>query len=168
VRFSWLESQFLDFVRTDQFLSPGGGGTPFLFRDQQSSGNPLLNSPKYKISLTAEQTVPLFSIGFVTLRYDAAWSDTTYYDSTKGVGLGDINGDHFLPKNTVAQPPFWIHNLRLSWRSPDERVEIAGWVRNLTDQAYKTFAFDGSAFRKTSIYYVNDPRTVGGSIMVTF
>jgi outer membrane receptor protein involved in Fe transport len=167
VRFSWLESQFLDFVRRDQFLSPIPSD-PVSFRDQQNSGHPLLNSPKYKISLTAEQTVPLFSVGFLTLRYDGAWSDTTYYDPSKGRGLGDFQGNKFLPKNTVAQPPYWIHNLRLGWRSPDERVEIAGWVRNLTNQSYKTFAFDGSTFRNTSIYYVNEPRTYGGSLQVTF
>ena len=83
------------------------------------------------------------------------------------MGLGDINGNKFLPKNTISQPPYWIHNVRLSWRSPDERVEIAGWVRNLANQETKTFAFDGSSFRNTTIYYVNEPH-LGGSVQITF
>jgi hypothetical protein len=41
-------------------------------------------------------------------------------------------------------------------------------VRNLTNEAYKTFAFDGSAFRRTTIYFVSDPRTIGGSIQINF
>ena len=91
VRFSWLESQFLDFVKVDQFLAQGAGDSSVLFREQQNSGNPLLNSPKYKVSLTAEQTVPLFNVGFASLRYDAAWSDTTYY-ADQGARPGRFHG----------------------------------------------------------------------------
>ena len=35
-------------------------------------------------------------------------------------------------------------------------------------RAYKTFAFDGSNFQATTIYFVGDPRTVGASIAVNF
>jgi outer membrane receptor protein involved in Fe transport len=169
LRFSWLESQFLDFVTTDQFLAETGGTSDLvIFRDSQNSGNPLLNSPKFKISLTAEQSVELGRYGSVSLRYDATWSDITYYDATKGVGLGDVDGNKFLPSETIAQEPYWLHGLRLSWRSSDERFELALWVRNLANHAYKTFAFDASTFRQTTIYFVGDPRTFGGSIGVTF
>jgi outer membrane receptor protein involved in Fe transport len=47
-------------------------------------------------------------------------------------------------------------------------MEIAGWVRNITNQAYKTFAFDGSTFEETSIYFVGDPRTFGGTLTINF
>jgi len=172
VRFSWLKSQFLDFVRTDQFLNTtGGGGDIVRFKQTQNSGNPLLNSPEYKVSITAEQTLPLGSggrYGYLVGRYDVVWTDKSYYDASKGVGLGDENGNYFLPNSTIAQDPFWVHNIRLAWRAPGGRVEIAGWGRNLTNEAYKTFAFDGSTFRRTTIYYVGDPRTYGGSLVVTF
>lgn len=169
LRFSWLESQFLDFVRTDQFLAETAGTSDLvIFRESQNSGNPLLNSPRFKISLTAEQSVELGRYGSLALRYDATWSDITYYDATQGVGLGDSRGGKFLPKQTIAQVPFWLHGLRLSWKAPDERVELALWGRNLGNQAYKTFAFDASTFRDTTIYFVGDPRTFGGSIAFTF
>ena len=41
-------------------------------------------------------------------------------------------------------------------------------MRNLTNEAYKTFAFDGSTFNGTSIYFVSDPRTFGGTVTITF
>jgi len=169
LRFSWLESQFLDFVKTDQFLNPvAGASDTVVFKQTQNSGNPLPNSPRFKISLTGEQTLPIGRYGSVILRYDGVWTDKTFYDPSAGSGLGDVNGEKFLPDDTIAQVAFWLHNLRLSWRSPNESIEIAGWVRNLEDEGYKTFAFDGSTFRQTTIYFVGDPRTIGASLVVDF
>jgi outer membrane receptor protein involved in Fe transport len=168
VRFAWLESQFIDFVRRDQFLRSGGGGSLVNFRESQNSGNPLLNSPRFKVSMTAEQTVTLGDYGSLTLRYDGVWTDKTYYDATKGSGLGNEDGDAFLPDNTIAQPAYWLHNLRATWRSVEGRLEVAGWVRNIENQEYKQFAFDGSSFQSTTIYFVGDPRTYGMSLMVKF
>jgi iron complex outermembrane receptor protein len=171
IRFAWLESQFLDFVQVDQFLSGGaggGGGSQFNFRERQNSGNPLLNSPRFKISMTAEQTIPLGRYGSLIPRYDGVWTDTTFYDPTEGRGLGDEDGDQFLPEDTIAQPAFWLHNLRLAWRAPNDRIEVAAWVRNLENKAYKTFAFDASNFQATTIYFVGDPRTYGISLVVNF
>jgi len=169
VRFSWLESQFLDFVKRDQFLASSGGQDLVTFRESQYSGNPLLNSPRFKVSLTAEQRISLGRFGSLTPRYDAVWTDTTYYDPTRGAGLGNLEGEQFLPSNTIAQRPYWLHNLRLGWQAPGATaIEIAGWVRNLTNQVYKSFAFDGSSFRRTTIYFVGDPRTYGVSASITF
>ncbi len=51
---------------------------------------------------------------------------------------------------------------------PGGRVEIAGFVRNIANKAYKTFAFDGSTFNNTTIYFVGDPRTFGGTLTINF
>jgi outer membrane receptor protein involved in Fe transport len=156
-----------DFVQRDQFLR-SGAGSQVAFRERQSSGNPLLNSPRFKVSMTAEQTVRLADYGSLTLRYDGVWTDTTFYDSTAGRGQGDEFGEQFLPEDTIAQGPYWLHNLRLSWRAPNERIEVAGWVRNIENTPYKTFAFDGSNFQATTIYFVGDPRTYGISLIFNF
>jgi outer membrane receptor protein involved in Fe transport len=168
VRFSWLESQFLDFVQTDQFLRSAREGGGAIARQTQNSGNQLLNSPRFKVSITAEQTVPLWRYGSLTFRYDGAWTDTTYYDATEGRGIGNRQGEQFLPENTIAQQPYWLHNVRVGWMAPGGRIEIAGWGRNLANTAYKSFAFDGSTFRDTTIYFVGDPRTWGMSMVVNF
>jgi outer membrane receptor protein involved in Fe transport len=55
------------------------------------------------------------------------------------------------------------------YRPPlSNNVEILGWVRNVTDQAYKTFAFDGSFFANLTVNWVGEPRTFGGTVRFAF
>jgi outer membrane receptor protein involved in Fe transport len=168
VRFGWLESQFLDFVQLQQEIIAPQGVQLTVNRELQNTGNNLLNSPRFKVSLTAEQMVPLGRWGSVTARYDGVWTDTTFYDATEGRGIPNVQNVEFLPEDTIAQPAFWLHNLRLSYRPPGVPIEIAAWVRNLTNEAYKTFGFDGSTFTNTSIYFVGEPRTYGATLTVNF
>ncbi len=169
VRFGWLESQFVDFVQLQQDITTIAGRQTVVNRELNNTGNRLLNSPQFKVSITAEQSFPLGRFGNLTPRYDGVWTDTTYYDATEGRGIPNNANQQFLPKNTTAQKPFWIHNLRVAWTPPGAtQIEIAAWVRNLTDEAYKNFAFDGSTFNSTTIYFVGDPRTYGGSLRVSF
>jgi outer membrane receptor protein involved in Fe transport len=169
VRFGWLESQFLDFVQIQQEkVNLPGLGQVTVNRELQNTGNNLLNSPEYKVSLTAEQTLSIGGWGSVTVRYDVVWTDTTYYDATQGRGIPNVQNFQYLPEETIAQPDFWIHNLRVSYLTPDNKIEVAGWVRNFADKAYKTFAFDASTFNNTTIYNVGDPRTYGVTLIVNF
>ena len=137
-------------------------------RELVNTGNQVLNAPRFKVSMTGEQTLQLDRWGSFTARYDGVWTDTTYFDATEGRGIPNIDGINFLPENTIAQEAYWIHNLQLSYRPSSERFELALWVRNLTNKAYKTFAFDGSGFQRTTIYFVGEPRTFGGSLTVNF
>ena len=73
-----------------------------------------------------------------------------------------------FPKNTMSQEAYWLLNARLAYRTPDGRIEVAGWVRNFTDESYKSFGFDASTFNNTSIYFVGDPRTYGLSLNLNF
>jgi iron complex outermembrane recepter protein len=168
VRFAWLETQFLDFLLLQQQVISRGPAQVTINRELQNSGNPLLNSPQFKVSLTAEQTLPLWSYGFLVPRYDVVWTDDTYYDATKGRGIPNTQNFQYLPKLTIAQRAYWLHNARLAYRTPDGRLEIAAWVRNIENRPYKTFAFDGSTFQGTTIYFVGDPRTYGVTATVTF
>jgi outer membrane receptor protein involved in Fe transport len=168
VRFAWLESQFLDFVQVQQVNITRPGADIIVGREIQNSGNPLLNSPKYKVSITAEQAFPIWHYGFLIPRYDAVWTDDTFYDATGGRGIPNASGVQFYPKLAIAQRAFWLHNARLAYRTPDGRLELAAWVRNIENKGYKTFAFDGSTFFRTSIYFVGDPRTYGGTATFTF
>ena len=61
VRFGWLESQFLDFVQLQQEIVrlPPVNVQQTVNRELQNTGNQLLNSPRFKVSLTAEQMLPL-------------------------------------------------------------------------------------------------------------
>jgi outer membrane receptor protein involved in Fe transport len=168
VRFGWLETQFLDFVQLQQEIISVRGGLVTVNRELQNTGNPLLNSPRFKVSLTGEQTIPIGRFGSLTGRYDGVWTDQTYFDATKGFGLPNIDDIHALPGDTISQPAYWIHNLMLTYQPPNGRMSLSAWVRNLTNESYKTFAFDATTFNSTSVYFVGDPRTYGGTFTVNF
>ena len=163
-RGGWLESSFLDFS-TSQSREINGKITDV---QQDYSGNPLINSPRFKVSAAAEWTVDLGRWGAVIPRYDFAWSSDIYFDPNRGRGAPNELGTTFLPKYAVGQESYWIHNVRLGYRVPEGNVEIAGWCRNLTDKVYKNYAFDASTFANVLINYVGEPRTYGLDVTVRF
>jgi iron complex outermembrane receptor protein len=169
-RFGWLESSFIDYVQIQSVRRFVGNAANAIIVESELnySGNRLLNSPQFKLSLTGEQSIPLGRYGMFTLRYDASWSDTSYFDATEGRGLPNDNGEYFLPENTIGQEPYWVHNLLVRYRPPVGNLEIEGWVRNLTGQVYKSFAFDATQFQDTTIYFVGEPRTWGMTLIVNF
>ena len=169
VRFGWLESQFLDFTQVQLVQRQIGNDFFVEPLEINNTGNRLLNSPRFKVSITAEQTFDLGRWGSLIPRYDGAWTDTTFFDATEGRGGPNLDRQIFLPENTLAQVPYWLHNFRLAYRVPRGNIELAGWVRNITNKAYKTFAFNASgAPFGTTIYFVGEPRTYGLSLMVNF
>jgi outer membrane receptor protein involved in Fe transport len=172
-RLGWLETQFLDF--TNQVyrskLVPGQGGLPTTLTLPvlvDYSGNQLINSPRLKSSFAAEWTIDLGRWGAVIPRYDFAWTDDIFFDPSEGRGSPDPFGDFPLPELTTGQRAFWLHNARLAYRTPAGNMEIAAWGRNLTDNVYKTFAFDASTFSNVVINYVGEPRTWGISLSVNW
>jgi outer membrane receptor protein involved in Fe transport len=171
-KFAWLEGEFVDFVRTQivtGFVAPGVPPAP-LVTELDQSGNRLLNAPRFTISLTLQQAFPIGRFGTIIPRWDGAWKAKTYYDSTEGRGLPNRPPDQqiFLPKNTIGQQALWIHNVRLAYLTPDESIEVAGWVRNVSNETYKSFAADLTTFQRTTLYFVGDPRTFGVTTSVRF
>ncbi len=55
-------------------------------------------------------------------------------------GLGSVGGN--FPIDTFSQGPLFLMGASLGWWSADERYQVSGWVRNLTDEAYLTQTFD--------------------------
>ena len=166
-RFSWLESQFLDFTITNFKqvpISPTKSKTLAVQTDY--SGNRLINSPQFKVSLSAEWTLDLGRWGMIIPRYDAAWSDDIFFGPNEGRGAVNISSEVYKPPCTNGQCAYWIHNLRLAYRTGEGNIEVAGWVRNLTDAVYKTYAFDASEFAKLTINFVSEPRTFGLDVMI--
>jgi iron complex outermembrane receptor protein len=168
-RFGWLESEFLDFTNSQlrQFTLPGRrvATLPLLI---DFTGNQLINAPRFKLSLGAEWSFPLGSFGTITPRYDGAWSDDIFFDATEGRGSVNVEGTTVLPDFAIGQPAFWLHNLSLQYSTPKANVELTAWVRNLTDEVYKTFAFDAVNFGNVVVNYVGEPRTYGLSLSFYF
>ncbi len=165
VRFGWLESQFLDFVNTIERLDPA---TLLPFQQEENyTGNPLPNAPQFKVSGTVRWPFELGGLGTFTPRYDVDWTDDTFFGPNGGRGIEDIQGNS-LPEYTIGQKAYIRHNLRFSYLTPDGMIEVSGWVRNLTDTRYKTYAFDARIFAATVINFVGEPRTAGADISIRF
>jgi outer membrane receptor protein involved in Fe transport len=166
-RFSWLQSRFLDFTNRRTALVVGEGVVTDII---DYSGNSLPNSPNYKISATVEWYFDLGSLGVVIPRYDFAWTDDLYFDPSNGIGVAKNSQGGFgkLPELTLGQPAYAIHSLRLSYRNADSTAEVSLWGRNLTDQRYKSYAFDATAFNSVILNFVGEPRSFGIDFALNF
>ncbi len=168
-RFGWLESEFLDFTnqvaRTIATPQPPPIIVPVTI---DYTGNRLPNTPKYKLSLTAEWEFDLGRYGWIVPRYDYTWTDDVYFDPSEGRGLPNDAGEIYMPEYAIGQRAYGIHNLRIAYRTANENIELAYWVRNLTDETYKTLAFDASANANIVGNLVGDPRTMGVSFTLRF
>ena len=106
-------------------------------------------------------------------RYDGAFSSDIYFNQAEGrrttnfVAQGVTQLPEF-PECAIGQCAFWLHNVRLAYQSPDGRIEIAGWVRNIEDAVYKTYGFDASEFGGLTIAYVSEPRMYGFDFSVNW
>jgi len=165
-RGGWLESKFLDFTNTVE--RPGAIPGSNIEVEVDASGNQLINSPRFKVSASAEWTFDLGRWGSVIPRYDFAWTSDIFFDPYEGRGTPDNSGRTFLPEYAVGQRRYWLHNVRLGYRVPEGNVEIAGWCRNVTNLAYKNYAFDATTFSSVLLNFVGEPRTYGMDFTVRF
>ena len=168
-RVGWLESKFLDF-KNDRLKSVEISQTPSIVETVpipiDFTGNRLPNSPRFKVTLIADYTVELGKMGRLTPRYDAVWSDDVYFDPTESIGTEP--NEVYLPKGSIGQPAYWLHNFRLTYATADGHIEVAGWVRNMTNELYKTFGFDASLIQATTINFLGEPRTYGMDVRLAW
>jgi outer membrane receptor protein involved in Fe transport len=136
-------------------------GAPILAFDVDWTGNRLPNTPRFKWSGTLQYTIDLGSYGFLIPRWDGAWSEDVFFDASDGRGIPNNAGRPQLPEYAIGQPAFWIHKVRLAWRSASEALEVAVWVDNVENEVYKTLAFDASEGANLVGNQVGDPRTYG-------
>ena len=165
LRFGWLESRFLDFNDSVVRRTESQGNTRIV---TDFNGNPLPNAPQFKISGSLKYTLQMGRSGSLTPRYDFSWSDDVFFDPSAGRGAPDANGEIFMPENTIGQEALMLHNFRLTYSTQSGNVEISGWVRNLTNEVYKSLSFDASAGPGLVGNLLGDPRTYGLSARVNF
>jgi iron complex outermembrane receptor protein len=148
--FGWLESRYTDFVRErEEFVGLGR-----ITRVDDFSGNQLINAPRFAFSGFAQWNLPLGRYGFLVPRLDWSFKDEVFFSpaNIEPVGQGDL----------------WLLNARLAYRTPDEAIEVAGWVRNFTDEVYRLDVIDLTRFQRSILYAMGDPRTYGITLSVRF
>lgn len=162
--FAWLHGEFIDFQLRNTFLI-GRGPVPVV---SDFSGNQFQNSPQFKASGSLSWTFDFGPYGSLIPRYDFSWSDDVFFGVNEGRGTPDNRGRDRLPELAIGQPAYWLHDVRLTYRSPTATVEVSLWMHNVTDEVYKSFAFDASNFSAVVLNYVGDPRTMGVDVSFLF
>jgi iron complex outermembrane receptor protein len=117
-------------------------------RDRQ-----MVLAPKTTVNAMARYTVDMSNGGNVAFQMDGNYSSSMYFDS--------------LNQPATKAGPTYKLNSRISW-SPDKSWEAAFFVKNMTNQINKIYAFDLTA----DVGYVQEvysaPRTYGLSVTRKF
>ncbi|MEZ4331549.1 MAG: TonB-dependent receptor [Myxococcota bacterium] len=171
LRLGWLESEFLDFTQLQFRQIPSGSiqDPPVIVPVAiDFTGNRLPNTPRFKVSTSIEYRWEIGAFGRLIPRYDLAWTDDVFFDPSDGRGSPDNSGRIFMPDFAIGQRGYVLQNVRLAYQTPEEGIEVAFWVRNLTDQTYKTLAYDASASAGLVGNLVGDPRTYGVQVALNW
>ena len=128
------------------------------------TGNRLLGSPDWSMSGSVEYSIPLpLGLGALVPRFSFSWQDDIFFDPAEGKGTSQE-----LPDGTIAQKAYWLLNAGLLWRNEGDWLEVSGWVRNITEEAYRVQSFDlTDDFGFVADYY-GDPRTYGFTVSLYF
>jgi iron complex outermembrane recepter protein len=166
--FGWLHGEFIDFQIRNTLPTGTGDAVPVTI---DLSGDSLLNSPEFKVAGSATWTFDMGRFGAVIPRYDFSWTDDVFFGLNEGRGTAaaiSADGAPRLPEFAIGQTAYWLHNLRLGYRTPSSNVEFAIWCRNVADKVYKNYAFDATNFSQVVLNFTGQPRTIGFDVIVTF
>ena len=170
--FGWLESRFLDFADSGirRIVLGVESDPPVIITEVpiDFTGNRLPNTPRFTVTGHIKYTLDMGSAGTLTPRWDYSFTDDNFFDPSNGQGAPNNGGELFLPRFAIGQKGYLIQDMRLTYKTLDESIQISGWVRNLTNEVYKSISFDASATAGLVGNFLGDPRTYGLSAKVTF
>lgn len=160
---AYLDSEFTDFTPDVPDLAPGNGTLPCDAGSTAVSTNPadgcipnyagndLRQAPKVTASLYGKYAFDLGDLGVVTTKLNYRYQDHSFYD----------------PDNNAitAIPQYRIWDARVAWNSADGKWEVAGWVKNIGDEEYRTHVYSQRA-GTIAFATFGAPRTSG--VTVTF
>ena len=109
------------------------------------SGNQLPNAPHFSAAGLIDYRVPVGQ-GALDLQFSATYKSHQFFDTAND------------PYTT--QDGYWLENARVAYSPPGSHWEVAGYVRNLSDEKYLLDAFDLS-FVGFIQGIVGTPRTFG-------
>jgi iron complex outermembrane receptor protein len=182
LNFGWLDAEFTDFEFTrtvGKQVRPGpGGGVERILADIDFTGNKLISAPRFTLVGVLEYELELAGWGSLVPHFDFSFKDEVFFDGSNGEGAAANISDFDVPpsvrlpgpfpKNTMSQEAYWLFNARLAYRTPDGLIEVAGWVRNLTNEEYLVDAFDLSLGTSKVLQIWGMPRTYGVTLSLTW
>ncbi|MFA5632013.1 MAG: TonB-dependent receptor [Porticoccaceae bacterium] len=144
VGLSVLDSEYTSFPGAP--ITQPDAGQPVTIGD--ASGNKLIRAPDYTFNVGATYEVPTeYGIVGTTVNY--------YYN----------DGFFWEPENRLAQDSYSILNAEISWASPDEKLRLSIFGKNLTDDEYSFYANSGGFGDLVS---AGAPRTGGFAVEYNF
>ena len=122
----WLDAEFDDFTSVDPVNVPQGRvppnePTPI---PEDFSGNKLINSPEWSVNFSVQYTFDLGRVGGLTARAQSHWQDDWYHRP------------YNLPED--KDESYTTTDVRLIWRSPEERWYAEAFVNNISDEQFAT------------------------------
>ena len=147
----WLDTEFGSFVVTKTVPQPRGPPEP---RHFDYRGNALVAAPEWNFSAIAEWEFPLFGWGSLVPQYDLNWRSKAYLDPQM--------------VDPISQDAYWVHNARISYRTPDDRIELSFWVANLFEEEYKVDVFDVTRDGNTILEVWSEPRMYGVTLSLNW
>jgi len=139
----WLDTEFGEFVVTKAVADRRGSYEV----DFSYEGNKLVAAPTWNWAIIVEYEFPLFGWGSLVPQYDCNYRSKVYLDPQM--------------IDPISQDGYWLHNARIAYRTPDDRIEVAFWVANLLDEEYKVDVFDLSRDYNTILEVWGEPRMYG-------
>lgn len=139
--YAYLDAQFTSFT-----------GTPSITGTGDFTGNRLRLSPKHTASWYARLTWDL-GYGQMAAKVSYRYQSLAFLD----------------PNNNAITtiPSYDIWDIRLAFTSPDGRWEVAGFVKNLGDEKYRTHVFSQRGSRIAFALF-GEPRTGGVTITLNY
>ena len=154
---AYLYTEYTNFVNVDTRLvtDPLNPGTVITFAEIQNfSGNQLVSAPEFSFSGDFSYTFDLGDIGTLTPRLDYSWRSKVYFTPENQASLGDRSR--------------LLVNTRLAWSTMDGKFEIAGWMRNVTNEVYRVTAINLIRVLNQIDYAIAEPRTYGVTGTIKF
>ena len=160
----YLDTEYDEFTTFLEIARPPQSGGGVIQSVQDYSGNPLLAAPEWAMNGSIDYTIPLpFDFGTLRPRFSFTFKDHIFFDPNEGRG-----GAGNVPKRTFSERKYWLYNAGLIYQSPDQRFEFSGWVRNITNKAYRIQSFDLSSSRRAGLDVYGDPRTYGVTLSLRY
>lgn len=161
---SWIDATYTSFPNASVPAALNSGLPVNL------SGQPLERAPKDTAGLSGRYSFPALR-GAVSLETD--WRYTGKVIFAPWVGSNNLQPVASLAPelqrifNLTTQNPVTTGNARIAFAAPGGRLEIAAWVKNLTNAQYKTNMFNLVFNRSAGILW-NTPVTYGMTLSLNF
>jgi iron complex outermembrane receptor protein len=163
--YGFQDSKYTDFANAS-VPTPINQGNPL-----DLTGQSLERAPRHTLNLSGSYEIAL---GSGTLTFSTDWRYTSRYrfhtwsdatNNTPAAFLADA-ATRQLVRDTFSQKELWLGDARLAYRT-EGGIEVAAWVKNLTNQYYRTNTF-GMFFNRSMSTYPGERRTYGLSAAYRF